>query len=414
MSSGDEVDWVAYYRLPQRDPRQPHPVVQWPGPVAATVHRAKGRARRLGGRRRLAYLDSHFPWRRSGFRYTDALSLLEARPDTLFFSSYELTDPFPAPVHPLADFPRIAVSEGVTDVYAVFLLFLQGICGLGPSAAAGSTHFMEGPNLWPLLRRGTIRVHGCIYPGGGFTLTDHGLEAVAELTQRMTTTMSYIPEVLEHVPGVVEIPSAFTDTRFYRHTEDRWACTDPLVCLFAAEAAPRKGFDAALEAFAGLGAGFHLHAVGPHEDRRPELPADRATFHGWLQPDGLRDLHARAHVFVSPVWAEPPGPRGTFGGVTDGFPTQAAADAMSSGCLLLSSNPAQDHRVFTPGEHYVECAPDADSVRRALCDLGRDPERMRRIARSGAEQVRRRIDVKLGTAAKLAHMGLEPAVPSSA
>ncbi len=58
--------------------------------------------------RRLAYVDSHFPWERSGFRYADALALHEARPDTLFFSMYEMRDPFPAPVLPLAEFPRLA------------------------------------------------------------------------------------------------------------------------------------------------------------------------------------------------------------------------------------------------------------------------------------------------------------------
>jgi glycosyltransferase involved in cell wall biosynthesis len=407
-----EVDWVAYYGIPQRDPNQPHPVVRWPGPVTNAADGAKGRVRRLRHGRRLAYLDSHFPWRRSGFRYSEALALLEARPDTLFFSSYELTDPFPAPVHPLARFPRLAVSEGVTDVYAVFLLFLQGICGLGQSGADGRPHFMEGPDLWPLLGRRSIRAHGCIYPGGGFTLTDHGFESVAALTRRLTTTMSYIPEVLERVPGVVEIPSAFTDTAYYRHTDDRWERTDPLVCLIAADPAPRKGVDAALEAFRHLGPGFHLHVVGPHEHRRPELAPEMATFHGWLQPEGLRDLHRRVHLFVSPVRAEAPGAPGTHGGVTDGFPTQAASDAMSSGCLLVSSNPAQDHRVLTPGEHYVECPPDADGVRRALLSMAADPERMRRIAQQGAERVRRRLDVKLGARVKLDLMGLGPSAPT--
>lgn len=271
---------------------------------------------------------------------------------------------------------------------------------------------MEGPNLWPLLRRRSIRVHGSIYPGGGFSLTDHGYEAAAELTQRLTTTFSNVPELVERVPGIVEIPGAFTDTDFYGYSEERWIRTAPLVCLFAADGLPRKGFDAVVQAFRQLGPEVHLHAVGPHEHRRADLPPDRATFHGWLQPEVLRELHARAHVFVSPVWSEPPGTPGSQEGVTDGFPTQAAADAMSSGCLLVSCNPRDNHRVLTPGEHYVRCGPEGPDVLQALRALAADPARMQQIARSGAEQVRRRLDVRIGARVKLGHMKLDPLAPT--
>jgi glycosyltransferase involved in cell wall biosynthesis len=140
------------------------------------------------------------------------------------------------------------------------------------------------------------------------------------------------------------------------------------------------------------------------------LPATIATFHGWLDPSKLRDLHDRVHVFLSPVSAESSGAPGSGQGMTDGFPTQAAADAMSSGCLLVSANPLGDHRVFQPGVHYIECPPDATALRDVLCGLVKDPQTMRRIAEAGAARVREKMDVRLGVSVKLTRMGLEPLV----
>ena len=358
------------------------------------------------GTRRLAYLDSTFPWLRSGFRYHEASALLELVPDTLFFSLWDMTDPFPAPVHSLTDFPKIASREGITDAYGVFQLFLAGLVGLQPSHPQ-PLHVMEGPDLSEFLTRARIRLHGSIYPGGGFTNTKSGLMQARALASRLSTTFSYVPEVLANVPGVTPVDQAFTETRFYTPSYTRWEDMNKLICLFAADSPPRKGADVALGAFAGLPAdSFHLHVVGPHEHRRGELPADLATFHGWLSASELRNLHRRVHVFISPVSAEPPGPAGSFAGVTDGFPTQTAADAMSSGCLLVSSNPAADHRVLEPAVHYLECESSIVVLREVLEGLAQDPRQMQVIAQAGSEQIRRRADVRRGMRSKLLKMGL--------
>lgn len=399
----DFTTLVASYSLPVRDPRQQRPKVA-PMP---TAHVLRSRIPRTIGRRkrRLAYLDSTFPWAGSGFRYHEASALLALAPDTMFFSLWEMTDPFPAPVHPLADFPLIATRAGITDAYGVFQLFLAGLLGLQPSHPR-PPHAMEGPDLSDCLRRTGIRLHGSIYPGGGFTNTPTGLTMTQALAQRMATTFSYVPEVLENVPGVTPVDQAFTETSFYASSDTRWQNTEKVICLFAADSPPRKGLDVAMTAFTELPAErFHLHVVGPHEHRRDELPADLATFHGWLSPAELRDLHREIHIFLSPVSAEPPGPPGTFTGVTDGFPTQAAADAMSSGCLLISANPAADHRVLEPTLHYLYCEPNPTRLQHQLQQIANDPQRMRDIAQAGSEQVRARMDIRLGARSKLAHMG---------
>lgn len=400
------AEFADVYRLPVHDRHQQWPRLQTPGPLAKRLHGARGGLRRRRRKRRLAYLDSTFPWERSGFRYHEALSLLALRPDTLFFSTWELADPFPAPVHPLAEFPKLALREGVTDVYAVFSLFLESLCGLRREVP--EPHPMEGLDISEFAADAGIGIHGTIFPGGGFTATPHGLEQARLLSERLTTTFSYVHEVLENVPGVTYVQQALTEVRFYQQTDERWSRPRPLVCLFAADPSPRKGLDVALAAFADLDPGrFHLHVVGPHEHRRAEFPEELMTFHGYLSPARLRDLHRDVHVFLSPVSAEPPGPPGSYQGVTDGFPTQAAADAMSSGALLLSANPAQDHRVLTPGNHYLERPPTVEAFRAALLELADDPERTRKIAQAGSDRVRAEMDVREGIAAKLRAIGLD-------
>jgi hypothetical protein len=406
-TAGVFADFVSDYRLAARDPQQAWPELQTPGRLARKLARARGSRRRRSRSRRLAYLDSTFPWERSGFRYHEALALHALRPDTLFFSMWDITDPFPAPVHPLAEFPKLALREGITDTYAVFSLFLESLCGMR-SDGIEEPHPMEGLDISKLAADAGIEMHGTIFPGGGFTPTPHGLEQARTLASRLDTTFSYVPEVLENVPGVTYVPQALTEVRFYEQTRERWERPRPLVCLFAADPTPRKGLDVALGAVAELDPDeFHLHVVGPHEHRRDEFPADLVTFHGWLSPAQLRDLHRQVHVFLSPVSAEAPGPPGTFQGVTDGFPTQAAADAMSSGALLVSANPGQDHRVLVPDEHYVECPASPEAVRGALIELASDLERTRKLAEDGSDRVRTQMDVRRGIAMKLESMGLD-------
>jgi glycosyltransferase involved in cell wall biosynthesis len=398
------AEFARTYRLPA-DSAQPWPALQLPGPVSRRANaRAGGVRRRLRGRR-LAYLDSTFPWERSGFRYHEALALHDLRPDTMFFAMWQLEDPFPAPVHPLAKFPRLALRHGITDVYAVFSLFLESICGMRNGAEPA--HPMEGLDISHFTEWAGIRVHGTIFPGGGFTATPHGLDQARELASRLDTTFSYVREVLDEVPSVIYVQQALTEVRFYPQTTERWARPQPLVCLFAADPTKRKGLDVALAAFADLDPErFHLHLVGPHEERLGEFPERLMTFHGWLSPAELRDLHRRAHVFLSPVSAEQGGPPGSFQGVTDGFPTQAAADAMSSGVLLVSANPADDHRVLTPGEHYLEVPAEPEAFRATLLELEADPTRTRRIAEAGSSRVREQMDVRRGIAEKLGAIGL--------
>jgi hypothetical protein len=111
------------YPLPLRDPADPG---RPPAPVALDVPRPD----LPGDGRRLAIIDTHFPWRISGFRFFEFRKMLRRRPDTVFFSLYTSDEPFDVPVHPLADVPVLAPALGVTDVYGVFLNFTVGVLGM--------------------------------------------------------------------------------------------------------------------------------------------------------------------------------------------------------------------------------------------------------------------------------------------
>jgi glycosyltransferase involved in cell wall biosynthesis len=398
-------EFVDAYSLPAESREQPWPRLSERHGLARTADAAIGSLR--GRTRRVAYLDSTFPWQRSGFRYHEALALHELQPNAMFFSMWELTDPFPAPVYPLADFPRLARRGGVTDIYAVFSFLLESLVGMRPAGTVAA-HPMEGLDISAFTAEAEVKLHGTIFPGGGLTTTPEGLAAARELARRLDTTFSYVPEVLENVEGVTYIQQALTETRYYEQTDERWDRPTSLVCMFAADSTPRKGLEVALAAFADLDPSrFHLHVVGPHEQRRDEFPAELMTFHGWLPPERLRELHRQTHVFLSPVSAEPPGPPGSYLGVTDGFPTQAAADAMSGGVLLVSANPAGDHRILTSGEHYVELPAEVDAFRQTLLELAADPAGTQRMAQAGSNRVREQMDVRRGVARKLAAIGIE-------
>ena len=401
------ADFIAHYRVPVTVPDAPRPTLEW-------SRRGEGRARALAGQvrrkihgRRLAYIDSHFPWQRSGFRYADALALHEARPDTVFFSMYELRDPFPAPVLSLAQFPRLAPSLGITDVYGVFLGFMAGALGLRRGSGR-EPEVIEGLDLSGVVQREGMRTHVGLYPGGGFVATEAGFSEARRLVAAADQAFSWMPVVLDHVPGVTPIDPAVIDTAFYAKTSRDFAAR-PLELLFAADAKPRKGLCVALTAMTALaGEPVHLHVVGPHDPEQSPVPADRTTFHGWLDREELRELHRCCHVFVSPVTAEHSDDPAGDGGITDGFPTAAAAEAVSSGLLLLTANPESDHRYLRPGIDHIElpATPSAfaDAVRAVLADPGAATA----VAESGARRVRERLDVRVGAAARLSLMGFTP------
>lgn len=234
----DHRTFIDQYEAPVADRAAERPAIDF-------CRRGEGAARRLmgrlvrRGRRRLAYVDTHFPWRRSGFRYDEALALRQLRPDTLFFSMWEMSDSFPAPVHALSDFPRLASSAGVTDVYAIFLDCAAGL--LGEPIADGHVDepsCVVPPSLAAVLKRGAIRLHVGMYPGSGLTFSAPRLDQARRVAERATTVFTWIPEILgfEHA---VRVPQAVINSHFYAPVARDWSQLPR--CGSCAPATARRG-----------------------------------------------------------------------------------------------------------------------------------------------------------------------------
>jgi len=392
------------YPFPLADPDDPGlppaPIRGWNRALAPV----KRTLRRVSTHRRLAVLDSHFPWRISGFRYHEAEEIFRQLPNTLFFSLYRLTDPFPAKVHPLAEFPTLAVAAGVTDIHMVFLNFCAGILGIeGQTDTPMVPGARRDISVRETLDRWKIRAHVTLYPGGGLS-PEINPSILSEVGSCCSTVFTTVPAVRQALPAAVptQIP---IPTDFYRWTPS--PDHDGLVLLFVADDRPRKGLRTLLECVKYLGAGFTLEVVGPHDRYKTQLAEVGAVCHGWSDPEKLREVFSRCDVMVAPAtrdlledgWGDP--------GMIDGFPTTAAKLAMLSGCCLVGSNPLGNQNLIQAGEHYIE-VPERDprALANALIWLRDNPSDRKEIAGRGATVLRQKCDSVSVVRAKLTQMGL--------
>ena len=392
-----------HFPTPLADPDDPG-IPPRPVETPALV-RERLAARRAAGERRLAVLDTHFPWQLSGFRFHEFSEIQRQRPDTAFFSLYRMTEDFPTPVHLLADFPRLAPRLGVTDVYFVFLNFTIGLLGLGgaPGAetVAGLRHDIS---LDPVFREHDMRVHTTLYPGGGL-LQDTPIEILRRIDERVDTVFTNVAEITDALPRSV-FSHAVTATELYSPVERPER--DELRLVFAGDDRPRKGLPTLLEAFNMLDESFHLDLVGPHRRHLPGITNPNYTWHGWTTPEQLRDIYHGADVFVSPVTVDTFSDEKSEPGTVDGFPTSTAVDAMATGICVVTSNPRAEHRVVRPDEHYVEI-PERDPAALAatLRRLRDDRAARLDVAARGMRRIRETMAVERGVAQKLSVMGLD-------
>jgi glycosyltransferase involved in cell wall biosynthesis len=376
--------------------------------AAGLGERRKSHPRRAAAvdRRRLAVLDSQFPFELSGFRYHEAAELLERRPDTVFFSALTSMEPWPRPVYPLSQFARLAGPLGITDAYSVFLKLAFSLLGLQRHPGARTCGGIPPDyGVAPALAANKIRFHTTLYPGGGL-VSGTDPELLRAVAARAATVFTNTQEAIEAIPDAirVEAPMAVDFYEFRPRPRRR-----PFQIVFAADHRPRKGLDTMLQALAKLDDRFHLHVVGPHEQFVRGFPPERLTFHGFLKPSALREVYWQSDVFVSPV--RPEGLDGIPGevGLVDGFPTTTASEALASGCALVSSNPRAEHWIVEPDVHYLEFpVRDADALAATLQRLEADRDLRDALAERGAARVRERGNVRRVVDVKLAAMGLAP------
>ena len=324
----------------------------------------------------------------------------------MFFALQPCTDPFPAEVHRLADFPSIAPGAGVTDIHIVFLNLALAVLGVPVNGRRPAVPGERGDlSLHETVLRWGMRQHVTVYPGGGCV---PGLSPVVfhELGNRVTTLFTSVPDVRSAWPDAVptSVPVA---TTFY--TPPEADAGDPLRLAFVGDDRPRKGLAVLLEALQSLEVSWTLDVVGPHSRHGAAMSSlgSRVTDHGWLEPSQLRSVLRRCNVLVAPASRDLPSDGYGDVGMVDGFPTTAALVGMLSGCCLVGTNPGNALSPLVADEDWV-AVPERDPVAltQALRGLSADPARRRAVAACGRQRVVSSFDVRTVVDAKLQRMGL--------
>ncbi|CAN7655872.1 glycosyltransferase [Paenibacillus sp. LjRoot153] len=343
--------------------------------------------------RRLAVIDTQFPWKLSGFRYWENRQIHAQRPDTIFFATHPYHDTFPTTVYPFSEFQHIAISHGITDVYCVFLnltLSLLGLCSLPDGSHMPGSNL--GWNIRAFLEDRKIKLHSTLYPGGGLE-PGTSIEFLNYAATHCSTIFTNIDEVLGSIPSSLYYPVVI-NTDLFAYSPKH--ATLPIEVTFCAFNYPRKGFPLLIQAFNMLPEDFHLNIVGDWQDHLHLLTNSHYSFHGLLEPESLRSIYKRTHVFVNCSSQD------QF--ALDGFPTTAAVDAMSTGCILVSTNPRNDRLVLQSGVDYIEVAADAQAIANTLLWIKANFKEALNIGTHGAETINERFDVKNIVRSKLKHM----------
>ncbi|WP_251037995.1 glycosyltransferase [Paenibacillus albidus] len=248
-------------------------------------------------KRRLAVIDTKFPWMMSGFRYWENYYIKQEQPDTLYFAVQPHTDPFPAKVHHLSEFENMVVKHGITDVYCVFLNLALSLLGenvMGNEKVPGSN------SLWSIretIEKYNLQLHTTLYPGGGLdpSTPKEYIERAGRSCKTIFTNINEVSNILSNsifIPGII-------NSEFYKMQEKQ--SQFPIELIFCADNAIRKGFPTLVQAFNQLNDDFYLHIVGNWSKELSTLTNRNFTFHGSLNPLQLRQLYKQCNVVVHKI-----------------------------------------------------------------------------------------------------------------
>jgi len=160
----------------------------------------------------------------------------------------------------------------------------------------------------------------------------------------------------------------------------------------------KKGLPVTLRAFAGFldkhpGARLTIAGEGPLLGELHKLARDlnidsRVTFTGFVSQEQLRDLYYESHVFLHPSQIGRDGNQ-------EGIPN-AMLEAMATGLPVFATEhggipEAVENRV----SGVLVAEGDHEKLAAALLDSVQDPGFLARIARTGAEMVRKNFDLRL-------------------
>ncbi|MCA1058711.1 glycosyltransferase [Rossellomorea aquimaris] len=343
--------------------------------------------------RRLAVIDTDFPWKQSGFRYWEFIEILKQRPDTIFFATNVRREEFPVPVYPFEAFEEMAKQSGITDVYCVFLNLAGSLLG-NTTLPSGLSILGSNPS-WTIssfLNEKGIKLHTTLYPGGGLS-PDVSPLFLKQVKEGCTCIFTNIQEVLDEIPTSIFTPVAI-NTDFYSYNKK--PAKDKIIITFAAHRGVRKGFPLLANVFNELDDCFYLNIIGDWQNHLHLLKNENYSYYGLLPPEGMKKIYQHTHLFIYT------GTQDRF--IIDGFPVTAAVDAMSTGCLLVSTNQRNDRLTLEDGVDYLEVEPMTYSIINALNWVKEHFELAMKIGQRGSDSIRRQYDCKKIVKKKLHHI----------
>ncbi|MEH6941246.1 glycosyltransferase [Bacillus sp. JJ722] len=292
---------------------------------------------------KLAIIDTVFPWKQSGFRYWENMKFQEIHSDVFFFATYKHTDEFPKKVFHISQFRDISRKENITHIYCVFLNLALSLIGKthlpdGTVIAGG----LRGIDLSDVIRERNIKLSTTLYPGGGLDPSTSP-EFIKIIKNNYDKVFTNIDEVLAIIPEAMYIPG-ISNTELYEYNPK--VKDKRIELIFCAHNGIRKGFSTVAKAFNQLDNSFHLHIIGNWEGELYQLSNPNFTFYGPLNPDMLVQIYKKTHVFINASFQD------QF--ALDGFPTTSAMDAMSTGCMLLTTNPRNDSYILKENVEYLK------------------------------------------------------------
>ncbi|MFK9094784.1 glycosyltransferase [Bacillus salipaludis] len=343
--------------------------------------------------RRLAVIDTFFPWKQSGFRYWENTEIFKQRPDTLFFATNLYRDEFPTPVYHFQEFYTIAKKEGITDIYCVFLNLTLSL--LGANYLSDGTYIPgsnSSYNISSFLNENNINLHATFYPGGGLDPST-SIQFLEIAAKKCKTIFTNISEVMNAVPNCIYLPVVI-NTDFYSFAPK--SEPEPIQITFSAHSGERKGFPLLAQTFNQLDEHFHLNIIGNWQNDLHLLTNKNYTFYGLLDPENIKQVYQNSHVFIYP------GTQDQF--ALDGFPTTAAADAMATGCLLVSTNPRNERYILERGLDYLEVSPHVNTIKDTLFWIKENFQQAMEIGKNGSTKIQNHFDSKAIVKSKLSHI----------
>ena len=242
------------------------------------------------------------------------------------------------------------------------------------------------------IKDSNINIHTTLYPGGGLdpNTSDKFLNIAAQNSKTIFTNIS---EVRNAIPNSIYVPGLI-NTDFYSYAPK--SKQEPIQLTFSAHRAERKGFPLLAQTFNKLDEHFHLNIIGDWQNDLHLLTNKNFTFYGLLNPKHLKQVYEKSHVFIYP------GTKDQF--ALDGFSTTAAADAMSTGCLLVSTNPRNDRFILESGIDYLEVEAEVNSIRETLFWIQKNFEQAIEIGKTGSTKIKKYYDAKTIVQTKLSHI----------